>query len=104
MKSKRPDRIEKRKFLRQYKLERGCSECGYNKIPQALEFDHIDRSKKKSKVSKMYNFGWDALFKELGNCIILCANCHREKTMREKDYLAHDHEKEESPQHDLFGS
>ena len=52
----------------------------------------------------MYNYGWDALHRELENCIILCANCHREKTIRERDYLAHDYEEEESPQHDLFGS
>lgn len=56
-----------------------CSICDYNKCINALEFHHLDPSKK----SKTYNqsfiyWGFERQKKELENCIIVCGNCHRE--------------------------
>lgn len=76
--------------------------CGYNKIPEALEYDHIDRSKKVFKMSKAHWYSWDKIHKELENCVVLCANCHREKTIREKDYQEVDFEEPEDLQLNLL--
>lgn len=56
-----------------------CIECGYNKYIGALDFHHLDPTKKdfnlggfKSKILS------DVIKKELDKCVLLCANCHRE--------------------------
>jgi hypothetical protein len=57
-----------------------CTNCGYNKCPDALEFHHIDPS------TKDFTFGsvsahpksWDKILQELQKCLLLCSNCHRE--------------------------
>jgi len=57
-----------------------CQCCGYDKCYDALEFHHIDPSKKD------FSFGGyraspknlSSLIEELKKCIMLCANCHRE--------------------------
>ena len=95
---------EKKLFIQNYKTEKGCQECGYNEIPEALELDHIDRNKKNFKMSKGYLYTWDKIHKELENCIVLCSNCHRKKTTEEKDYLETDYVEPEELQYDLFGS
>ena len=97
-----PQIAEKRAYIIKYKKEKGCSVCGYNKCHQALEYDHIDRSKKTTKMSKAYKLSWERLHKEMENCVILCANCHREKTIKEKDYMEVDWVEEESPQLNLL--
>ena len=100
----RKDIDEKISFLQQYKLEKGCSKCGYKETAQALEFDHVDRNKKRFKMSKAYRHSWPDILEEMEKCVILCANCHREKTVEEKDYLNIEREpKEEVRQYDLFG-
>jgi transposase-like protein len=56
-----------------------CSICGYDKCIRALEFHHLDPSKKSKEYRrrfKLWNF--ERQKKELENCIIVCSNCHRE--------------------------
>lgn len=57
-----------------------CSKCGYDKCLAALEFHHLDPSAKEFSVSKAMS-NWKStkkIKKELSNCILVCANCHRE--------------------------
>lgn len=57
-----------------------CSECGYNKCIGALDFHHLDPNKKDFSIGKKaINSFSDIIKKELDKCILLCANCHREK-------------------------
>lgn len=69
-----------RMFLDTYKMERGCSECGYHKHPAALVLDHIDPKLKVVQISCMYSYSWEAIHRELEKCVVLCANCHQIKT------------------------
>lgn len=56
-----------------------CEQCGYNRCIEALEFHHIDSQEKDFNISQRgYTRSWDRVVKELGKCIMLCANCHRE--------------------------
>ena len=62
-----------------YKLERGCSTCGYNGCASALEFHHLDASVKEGMVSAMlWKRSFESVLLEIDKCVILCANCHRE--------------------------
>jgi len=56
-----------------------CINCGYNKYAGALEFHHLDPSKKDFHISKSRSWKFDEKTKqELDKCALLCANCHRE--------------------------
>lgn len=55
-----------------------CKICGYNKCTQALEFHHIDPSKKEYKITDVFSYNEDVIIRELEKCIVVCANCHRE--------------------------
>jgi len=103
-KRRRIDELIKKKHIRDFKVSRGCQECGYNEIPEALELDHVDRTKKNFKMSKGHHYSWERIHRELENCIVLCSNCHRKKTTEEKDYLETDYVEPEELQYDLFGS
>lgn len=55
-----------------------CERCGYNKCTDALEFHHLDPSKKDKNFGSMKLRKWEDQKKELDKCIMVCANCHRE--------------------------
>ena len=66
-----------------------CSSCGYNKCNEALDFHHLDPTKKdfglgnKIDIMMRRNEGskeelWETIQAELDKCILLCSNCHRE--------------------------
>ena len=77
-------------YLSNYKLEKGCEDCGYKKHPGALQFDHIDRSRKFMNVSYMnkdYYDNLDIIKEEISKCRVLCANCHAEKTCENKEWI-----------------
>jgi hypothetical protein len=58
----------------------GCSECGYDKHPSALQFHHVDPSTKSDTVGFLTHkpASLDRLKEEIDKCILLCANCHAE--------------------------
>lgn len=55
-----------------------CKLCGYNRCISALEWHHLDPSKKEITPAKVFSRSWDNIVKELIKCVLLCANCHRE--------------------------
>lgn len=74
--------------VQKLKVNRGCSECGYNKSPYALQFNHRDPSDKtiiKSNPRKAYHPRWSMsrILEELEKCDLLCANCHAEHTHKQ---------------------
>lgn len=70
-----------KKQLVKYKGNK-CEICGYNKCIGALQFHHLDPSKKDFDLSNKYNGGkliMEEMYKEVDKCQLLCANCHAEK-------------------------
>lgn len=61
-------------FVREYKLENGCSRCGYAEHHVALDFDHIN-GEKKLNISSTKSISQAKL--EMKKCQVLCSNCHR---------------------------
>jgi 5-methylcytosine-specific restriction endonuclease McrA len=56
-----------------------CQVCGYDRCAEALEFHHLDPTKKDFGISsKGYARSWEKVRKEVDKCFLLCANCHRE--------------------------
>ena len=63
-----------------------CVECGYDKYYGALEFHHIDPTKKDFQISTNLSRAWEKLKKELDKCILVCSNCHRELHANIREY------------------
>lgn len=66
-------------FLAKIKETHGgkCVRCGYNKCLKALEFHHIDPSKKDFTISNDH-FKLQEAVEEIKKCILICSNCHKE--------------------------
>ena len=55
-----------------------CERCGYDKCTRALEFHHLDPSKKDFGISKNLCKSMEKQKAEVDKCILLCSNCHAE--------------------------
>ena len=69
-------RKERRAWIRDYKASKGCSRCGYNDNPVALDLHH-DKGDKEDKISTMCHlYGLERIKKEIKKCVVVCRNCH----------------------------
>ena len=64
-------------YLRQYKLDNGCVDCGYKEHHAALEFDHIV-GQKEFNVCNAKSIAQAQ--KEILKCEVVCSNCHKIRT------------------------
>lgn len=55
-----------------------CSICNYSKCMGALEFHHLEPTKKEFDFGGAHCRKWSSLQEELDKCILVCSNCHRE--------------------------
>ncbi len=73
---------ERRKKLREMAREyKGgeCAICGYKRYSGALDFHHLDLTKKDFGLStKGLTRSWEKIKEEIDKCVLICANCHRE--------------------------
>lgn len=69
--------------LQNYKLEKGCADCGYNKSAEALQFDHLPGHIKEFGLSASF-MGKDKTWKEVEKCQVVCANCHAIRTAKRR--------------------
>lgn len=65
--------------LDEYKLCLGCTDCGYNAHPEALDFDHIQEKSFDIAYAKQ-RYSWEMIQEEIKKCEVVCANCHRIRT------------------------
>jgi len=65
-----------RTWLAECKCNLSCSKCG-EKHPAIIDFHH--KGKKESAIADMVNNGIsiEKIKKEINECEVLCANCHR---------------------------
>lgn len=66
-----------------------CANCGEGD-PIVLDFDHIDPKNKSIEVSRLITNGftkWSEIMVEISKCQVLCANCHRRKTAKDKNWF-----------------
>lgn len=72
-------------WINNYKVERGCVDCGYRESPYALDFDHMDG--KTRNVANLKSIGAVLREVEKHGCVIRCANCHRIKSWQTKTWV-----------------
>ena len=75
----------RRNDINAIKVARGCSVCGYNEHPAALDFNHV-RGEKLFNVSHDPKTAWSKVIEEMAKCEVLCANCHRIHTYENRHW------------------
>lgn len=70
-------------WLSEYKMSRGCVDCGYAKHPAALQLDHEGPKSRSIADSRSSIGGLEREIKN-GKCVVRCANCHSIKTLERK--------------------
>ena len=73
-------RVAARQYLAELKLASGCVDCGFNTHAEALDFDHVGVKTVNPSVMVTRGWGFSRIDKELAQCEVRCANCHRIKT------------------------
>jgi ribosomal protein L44E len=70
-----------RKLIERIKERLSCADCGGTFPPAAMDFDHLPAFPKRFNLSRA---GWrsaQAIRAELQKCELVCATCHRIRTM-----------------------
>ena len=86
--NKKKRRETARQYVWDYLSTHPCVECGESD-PRVLEFDHI-RGRKYKSVSVLAdgNYSLDKVKAEIRKCQVLCSNCHRKKTYKERGWFS----------------
>ena len=72
------------KKIEEYKRRAICMDCGYSgkRHPYTLDFDHNGRHKKFDIGNCLVHvLSWEKVLQEIKKCDIVCANCHRIRTL-----------------------
>ena len=77
---------ERRAALDKIKLDAGCADCGYDKHPAALDFDHVRGTKDFGIGEGILHRRWEVILNEIAKCDVVCANCHRIRTAERRDF------------------
>ena len=73
-----------RRFVLEYLQTHPCVDCG-EADPVVLEFDH--QKDKELEIANAVKQGWsiERITKEIMKCQVRCANCHRRKTVKDRN-------------------
>ena len=72
-------------FLMAYFDDHPCVDCGETD-PIVLEFDHLG-DKKFGIADGIRNRNWDDVLNEIAKCEVVCANCHRRRTVKRGGFI-----------------
>jgi hypothetical protein len=72
--------LERTRYLIEYFAAHPCADCG-EADAMVLEFDHL-RDKAFNIGSALPYRNWQSVLDEIDKCEVVCANCHRRRTMR----------------------
>ena len=80
--------IKKRisKFVLEFKKNGKCLDCGFvgKDYPEVLDFDHLRDKKLNISEYKYSTSGINKVKEEMNKCDLVCANCHRIRTVKRK--------------------
>ncbi len=81
---KRKGRLIRRQFVNKFK-NRPCADCGRRYPSYVMDFDHRKGENKMGDIGHMFgNWSFEQIRKEIEKCDIVCANCHRIRTFKDK--------------------
>jgi hypothetical protein len=77
--------LERTAYLVDYFFEHPCHDCGETD-PMVLEFDH-QRDKCFDIGAGLPYRNWASVLAEIEKCEVVCANCHRRRTARQRGFV-----------------
>lgn len=83
---RREYRAKQKVMINMIKIERGCTDCGYNDNAYGLQFDHM-RDKEFAISNKCGQVSDERMLREIAKCEVRCATCHMVKTARERGLI-----------------
>lgn len=80
-------RLERQDVNNVIKVRNGCTDCGWAGWPRGLDWDHV-RGQKIAGVAGLIANGrpWVEVLAEMAKCEVVCANCHRLRTLKRRQY------------------
>ena len=80
-------RNERKDFIKRFKENKPCVDCGRVYPHYVMDFDHLPEFKKEIKIGKNGNqHSEEILLKEFKKCELVCSNCHRIRTWNRKNW------------------
>lgn len=70
-------------WMRNYKVEQGCADCGYDSHHAGLEFDHI-MPRLRGTVANQMGKSLNVIQEEIARCEVVCATCHSIRTWKRR--------------------
>jgi hypothetical protein len=70
-----------------------CVHCGITNsealefTEERLQFDHIVPRDKSFEISKFWSYSWGRIVGELDKCQLLCRECHKEKSLADRNAM-----------------
>lgn len=59
-----------------------CMDCGFApEFPEQMDWDHRENKTIGISVARAKAWGWDRIKEEIAKCDLVCANCHRKRTV-----------------------
>jgi hypothetical protein len=82
--SRNRSKLRNIEFVRKYKENKPCDDCGKYFHFFVMDFDHREGETKIENVAQLAHKGYalDKLIAEIEKCDLVCANCHRLRTFR----------------------
>jgi hypothetical protein len=73
-------------YLDEFKRKGLCADCGFSgkEYPGVLEFDHLKDKKFEISAFAKYILSLASLKEEMAKCDLVCANCHRIRTINRR--------------------
>lgn len=64
-----------------------CKDCGNTFPPYCMDFDHREPDEKLFSISGQQTCSEALFLAEVAKCDVVCANCHRIRTFKDKAYI-----------------
>lgn len=64
--------------------DKPCCDCGIKLPPYVMQFDHRDPASKRFNVAQSWCRSEVSISEEAAKCDVVCPNCHRERTHRQR--------------------
>jgi hypothetical protein len=79
-------KLRVRTYLAEYKRSQSCSDCGVSgaQYPDILDFDHVGIKKFEIGSWAKSALSIETVEAEIKKCEVVCANCHRIRTLKRR--------------------
>lgn len=81
----------RRQYIQDYKMGKPCMDCEQSYPSVCMDFDHRDQATKRMQINELCakRMSWKVINDELAKCDLVCSNCHRIRTDKQRKAVGH---------------